>query len=195
MGAVMKRTFAAALFALLTVTAPAHAALITDTIDFTASDFQSNNPAVSPPIDPLKGSFTFTYDPTVASPDPTTAGFTLHSLTLANLAYPTAFDYTGSGADLLVGSFHNNSGGFFPGHNSFFLELAGLHDNNPTFFAAFYSIDGLTGTYFGTNTGTVDLVSQTVQNPVPLPPALPLFGSGVMMLAGVAWRKKRGEVS
>jgi hypothetical protein len=42
--------------------------------------------------------------------------------------------------------------------------------------------------------GDTPAISGDVVSAVPLPAALPLFGSGVMMLAGVAWRR-RGKVS
>jgi hypothetical protein len=52
----------------------------------------------------------------------------------------------------------------------------------------------LTYADFGADSGTVTIVSETGFSPVPLPAALPLFGSGVLALAGVACRK-RGKIS
>jgi hypothetical protein len=46
--------------------------------------------------------------------------------------------------------------------------------------------------HYTATSGTVTVLSETLATP--LPAALPLFGSGVMMLAGVAWRR-RGKVS
>ena len=61
----MTRAFAVIL-ALLAITTPAHAALITETMSFSASNFDSDNGSIFAPIDPFAGSFTLTYDP--ASP-------------------------------------------------------------------------------------------------------------------------------
>jgi hypothetical protein len=70
-----------------------------------------------------------------------------------------------------------------------------LHDDvtltNNNALPAFFSLqagDGGQGFDFG------ELISASQLSPVPLPAALPLFGSGVMVLAGVAWRRK-GKVS
>ncbi len=185
---MLTRIFAA-VAVLLAVTVPARAALVTDTFEFTASNFDSNNPAIFPAIDPLKGSFTLTFNPTVPSSGITTTGLTLNSLNIANLAYPTAYEYSFGGAGLVIGSWTGSVLGDIAGHNSFYLEIAGIDVGNPTFFAAFYSIDGLTNTYFGTNTGTLDLVSQT--STVPLPAALPLFGTALAGLGGVGWLRRR----
>ena len=52
---------------------------------------------------------------------------------------------------------------------------------------------GIPLVFFSNATG-VGFLQGKIVSPVPLPAALPLFGSGVLALAGFAW-KKRGKVS
>jgi hypothetical protein len=182
----------------LTLTAPSHAATITETIDFTASNFQSNSAQILPPIDPLAGSFTFTFNPASPPLSPTATGFTLNSLNIANLSYPTRYEYDpGAFVELIVGSYDQSytngvstTFGEVPGENSFFLEIANLNSSSPKLVEADYAIDGLQNVYFSTNTGSVDVVSRSV-SAVPLPDALPMFGAATIAMGGFAASRSR----
>src|SRR5262252_4310462 len=61
--------FAAAAVALLLAlaSAPAQAGLVTDVIDFTASNFTPTTAGVAVPKDPVSGEITIVFDPTVST--------------------------------------------------------------------------------------------------------------------------------
>lgn len=72
--------------------APALASTITRTYTFAFQDFAPVDPGTPAPVDPLAGSFTITFDPTVAVYD-TTAGLTVNSFNLPGADH-FAFSYT-----------------------------------------------------------------------------------------------------
>jgi hypothetical protein len=202
----MKRTIAAAVFALLTVTAPAHAAIIQWNLDNVA---EIGNPSVT---------FTgfFDYDTVANAGGGASPDFSITMLTGGspdftwspsnsfgvfggsgegnaifntgtNSPAPLPFLFTGLNLvaevpDVLVhgtppyafgdGSFspltlQNNTGGCLAHGSCFYEGPAGQ-------FAV-----GLQGS-----------LTTAEVSPVPLPAALPLFSSGVIALAGLAWRSR-----
>jgi len=77
------------------------AAMVTDVVDFSATGVGTG----SAPTNPVTGSFTITFDPTLTYADPTTAGITLNSLNIA-LDSPIGFFYSPTGpsaGELFVG--------------------------------------------------------------------------------------------
>jgi hypothetical protein len=62
----MRGLAAALLFSAVVAGAPARAALVTETYDFTLGGFVDGGGSVAPPVTSISGSFTLTFDPTVA---------------------------------------------------------------------------------------------------------------------------------
>jgi len=182
----MLRIFAAAI-ALLAVTMPAHAAPIPNPVE--AVDITFANGWT------LTGELTYVGDtfftPTgYAFPHPGPTGLFLNGADL--------FATNGAPDGSSINGVWANPGNI-PGHGSgpggtadLYAVLADL-PNNLTFGDFFLNgtpnvfTDGIPGV-----SGSVQCVSGC--GVAPLPAALPLFGSGVMVLAGFAWRKK-GKVS
>jgi hypothetical protein len=181
----MKRTLAAALFSLLTVSAPAHAAYVYEDINvsfglpfgfgYNASGQLTFTNIFPPP--PLFGP-TGT-PPTLTGPFPSLCsscvGWAFYSFT-QNYGY----EYV-----TIKPGLHGVTYGIDTAVLSFCC-----HDIPQSF--SDFSLD-VDGTNYPALSGTVTVLSETAATP--LPPALPLFGSGVIALAGLAWRKRRGEVS
>jgi hypothetical protein len=88
------RTAATCMFALSAgASQTVNAATITETINFTATGFAITAPAV-PPINPVTGSFTITFDPTVAVPSFGGTSITLDSINISVVSpQPVVFDY------------------------------------------------------------------------------------------------------
>ena len=78
--------------ALLAAGSQAHAATITRTYSFKMTDFSAFFPGSPAPVTPLSGSFTVTFDPSVAVYD-ATVGLTVHNVNLP-IGGVFAFDYT-----------------------------------------------------------------------------------------------------
>lgn len=83
---------AAAVAALLAVSAPASAALVTETYDFSFSNFIDVGLAVPSPIAAISGSVTLTFDPTMDA-DNVTSGVVVNYLNGAPLASPVGYTY------------------------------------------------------------------------------------------------------
>ena len=73
-----------------------------DLVTFSATSFSSGSPGATPPVDPVTGSFTITFDPTMTYTDQT-AGIKLTGLNIP-LDSSLAFNYSPAGpvADGLV---------------------------------------------------------------------------------------------
>jgi hypothetical protein len=193
----MTKKFAAVMFAMLAVLAasPARASLVTETFDFTASNFGSapgyGKIGSAPPVN---GSVSITFDPTftygdwpLVPPgiccggpyDPVTTGITVNSFNgsayVPSSTFPLSFAYIplSLSPDMVIFS------------DEFILYLAGVNTHRPQF-AEFIAAEG--GTIDGTL--TVTTVSAT-----PLPAALPLFGTALAGLGGAGWIRRRGKVS
>jgi hypothetical protein len=138
---------------------PANATTITETINFTASGFQTGAP-----VDPVIGAFTITLDPTINITGGTR--ITLDNVNITPSTLPPTFDYsTGSGGvlDLCSPPSPLRCGGVGVGTNSFFVILHNLQ-STPTFFALDYAQSSVPGLAFSTTTGSVSVA--TVPGPI-----------------------------
>jgi hypothetical protein len=153
-GQVMKSNHMGLAISLLVLsvgaTTPAKASLITETISFNASDFfLVNGNLNTPPVDPVFGSFTITFDPTVAVTGQTT-GISLNSI---NIAFSDTFAFSVAGGSLIVGGLNAGVNGVATNHNDFGLVIHNI-TGTPTFFEFLYSDETL-GSNFDSLTGTV----------------------------------------
>jgi hypothetical protein len=183
----MKRTLAAVIFSLLAVTAPAHAATI-EALDLNFSlELPANffGPFTYLPTT-LTGDLTATRvdDPYIAAH---VGQYQVGGSNFALGSYPLITLGLGGGAGAaghleLLGSVGSPPVGVMIG---FIFAIADVW--NPTI--ASFTLDGISPI------GGDVVITNEVIDPTPLPPALPLFGSSVIALAGLAYRKRRGEVS
>lgn len=95
----------------------ADAATITTTVDFTATNFTSVQ-GTTPPVDPVAGSFTLTFDQSQFAFDATTIA--VNDLNI-NLGSPISFSYNPDIAALTIGGSALGSGAFFWGTDDFSL--------------------------------------------------------------------------
>lgn len=154
--------------------APAQAATITRTVDFTATGFAPPGA----PINPVTGSFTITFDPTVNTLFDTTH-ITKNSLNINSGGL--AFGYFAGSDVLFIGGQLLGLFGVAPGTNDFLLAIAGfLNGPQQQFFA--YSQQGQRYDYFARS---VEISS------VPLPPSLLLMMSALGGLGLLAWHRSR----
>src|ERR1700733_11737203 len=106
-----------------------HASTITETIDFTASDFTSNPSGATPSVDPVSGSFTLTFDPTLIYPT-TSTGITLNNLSVSSNFSPIGFSTDGTG-DLRIGNVIGSAIGNSVDVNTFAFDIAGIGSVDP----------------------------------------------------------------
>ncbi len=164
---------------------------VTYDVSFTADTFQVGSGFDSPPQDPVVGSFTITFDPTLTYAN-TTAGITLNSLNIS-LGSPLSFSYeptAGSfpGEALRVGGFNAGSDViiFDPSTDDFWLYIYDING------AASFQQLGYTQTsvssdnlFFTLNqTGSV-----TVSNAVPEPTGICIIS--MMSILGLTVRRRR----
>jgi hypothetical protein len=184
----------AAMFALLAVTTPARAATIN--FDVTASGFLSDPGFVAglAPVDPLLLNATVTFNPTVAN-SWTTQGITLNAVNVGyNGQVGFAYDPTFYGSNDGVLFITNTDNTIDPvvSPDSFIVSIA-LAQDNPTaasLAAAEYYPLGNQPQFYATS-GSVDASNVSA---TPLPAALPLFSSGLLILAAFAAAKSRWEI-
>src|SRR5262249_880419 len=119
-----------ALLSLAAAATSAKASLITETISFNASGFALiGGIGNTPPVDPVFGSFTITFDPTVVVTNQT-SGISLNSINIT-FADTLAFNVNPSG-QLLVGGLANGVLGTLAETNDFVLQINQIA-TNPTF--------------------------------------------------------------
>jgi hypothetical protein len=140
----------------------AHAALITETINFTASNFGSADfnvtpivfNTVSPPVDPVVGSFTITFDPTVPSFNNT--AIVVNSL---NLVQEGPFAFNSASNFITIGSLVDGDACCLSPTvygNDFYMEMF-LSGTTPTFNLFNYTQASNPGIGFSTRTGSVSV--------------------------------------
>jgi hypothetical protein len=172
------RVGAFALLAVLSLpVANAKAASITLTYDFTVSGLGSVSP-----VDPWHGTFTITYDPTATG---NSLG-TLDSFTSNLPASYSPFVFAQYTSHLIIGD--NCSPGTCSAltqtDQAWFWFAIDSNGSPTNFIQASISNASFTNVPV-TNNFTVTL------SPTPLPPALPLFASGLGALGLLGWRRKK----
>jgi hypothetical protein len=184
-------------------TLPATAATVTDVVTFSATSFTGGPPPLytggTAPTDPVTGSFTITFDPTLTYTDSTT-GITLNSLNIS-LVSALSFDYSPN--SYTIGATTFGAGELVVGGVESGACCITLPSTDPDFYLqiltvtttpAFNQLGYLTadGSYFysaiGTSGGSVTV---TPVSTTPLPAALPLFATGLGAMGLFGWRRKR----
>jgi hypothetical protein len=154
--------------------AAAEAGTITETVDFVAS-------GTGGPQDPVTGSFTITYDPTLHYWNETGPDIVLNNLNIA-LDSPLSFTYD-PGSYLQVGGLAGWAIGLTYGANDFVLSLF------PGFFNSIaYSQVGETGAFYSSDiTATYTPVGVAT---TPIPASLLLLLTALAGLSGVAFLRR-----
>jgi PEP-CTERM motif len=187
---------ATAVFAFINASS-ANAAMQTFDVSFSATGFTSQ--FGQPPVQPVVGSFTITFDPTLTYTD-ATAGITLHTLDIA-LSSSLSFDYSptgnanGAAGELVVGGVADGACCviFNPPSNDFWLQIL-TFTTAPVFNQLGYS-QSSTGTqslFFTdlTNGGSGSVTVQSVTPGVPEPSTWAMMLLGFAGL-GFAFRRSR----
>jgi hypothetical protein len=179
---------ATAVFALISASS-ANAALLTFDVSFSATGFTSQ--FNQPPVQPVVGSFTITFDPTLTYTD-ATSGITLHTLDIA-LSSVLSFDYSptgnanGAAGELVVGGAADGACCviFNPPSNDFWLQIL-TFTTAPVFNQLGYSQSSTgSASLFFTDAANGGSGSVTVQNVTPTP-GVPEPSTWAMMLLGFA---------
>ncbi len=180
-----------ALGVLLPATFPASAALVTDYVTFTATGFTTDY-GQAPPVNPVTGSFTITYDPTLNYMDDT-VDITSNSLNIA-LDSALAFTYYNPASnpsgfspdELIVGGIEDagcnggNTGSecvqISPSTNDFTLQIDDF-STTPTFgFLGYSQTSAGSQAWFYTTSATAGSVAVTpVVVPLPVPGPITTF--------------------
>jgi PEP-CTERM motif len=162
----------------------ANAALVHDLVTFTASDFIVGEGANPAPADPVTGSFTISFDPTLTYTDQT-AGITLDSLNITlgsalSFSYsPTTIPGVISADELIVGGVFDGAAKvqYTPSTDDFWLFITN-YTTSPTFDQLGYSQTSVSSDnlfYTVDGTGTVSVTS-VVSTPEPSTWAMLLLG-------------------
>ena len=172
-----KTALAAAVLLLSAVSA--NASLISVDVSFSASPINAEIGVDPAPVDPVTGSFTLTYDPSLDYTNQTT-GIVLHSLNIA-LGSTLSFSYTHATDFLTVGGVTNGSDNFqhTPSSDDFFLFVTNF-STSPTFLLLGYSQTSVSsGNFFRTpRPDGPDFGSVTVTPHVDAVPG-PVVGAGL----------------
>ncbi len=164
--------------AMMGMAGTAHATLITQQIDFTASGFPA-----SAPTDPVIGSVTLTFDPMGGDITDQTTNIALNTLNISILGSVIAFSYLAANDILFVGGDLNGAGSLKNSTDDFRLVFRGIRGDSPLLFLELiYSAS--TSEFFKTESGTIGV--QKVSEP----PALALFAIGLAMLVFLRLRRR-----
>ena len=186
--------FLAAAFLMMPVlVSQAGAAMVTYDVTFSANDFQSAFGA-TPPVDPVVGSFRITFDPSQSYPlTGTTSGIALLNTPSLNInlgsALSFAYGVSPCNADeLVVGGISDGRSNivYSPATSDFWLFIDNFTSGSPSFVQLGYCQANLAGQYYYTVNGTGS-VTVTPVSPAPIPSALLLMGSGLLL----GWRRFR----
>jgi hypothetical protein len=166
-------------------TGAANAALVHDVVTFTASDFNIDVGPDSAPVDPVSGSFTISFDPTLSYTDET-AGITLTSGSL-NIALGSTLSFSYNAptsmlpaTTLVVGGISDGAQQVFysPSSDDFWLFINDF-TTAPSFDQVGYSQTSVSAAnLFDTHSGSVTVTPVTGGAPEP--------ATWAMMLAGFA---------
>jgi hypothetical protein len=162
----------------------ANAALVHDLVTFSANGFETDVGTDPAPVDPVTGSFTISFDPTLIYTDET-AGITLTpgSLNIA-LSSTLSFSYNAAGSGLPTGTLV--VGGlqagaqmvqFMPSSNDFWLFITAFA-SAPAFDQVGYSQTSVASVnnLFDSHDGSVSVTPVTTPVPEPSTWAMMLFG-------------------
>lgn len=168
---------------------PALASTTTYDFTFKASGFTTLfDPSVTPPLDPVEGSFSLTFDPTQHY-DFGDAGLTNFSTTLPlNAQSGTAeFLYEPSSQQLLLGMSYNGGGGAGSGSDDFIMSLFLGYPYELNEFIYYQAFDN--------NGYETRNVTFTMNPPLvaatPLPPSALMLVTSLGGLGFVGWRRRR----
>jgi hypothetical protein len=155
---------ACGLVAMLFAASGANAAAVTETFNFSGTQFISVN-SIAPPVDTVTGSFTLTYDPTQSYTDATT-GITLNSLNIP-LSSAISFSYDPTTHFLVVGGASDGAGSIFiqPASSSdFYLNIQNF-TTNPTVEQLGYVESSIPDGYFYTPANDPGSITAAVPEP------------------------------
>jgi hypothetical protein len=150
---------------------------------------------LTPPADPVIGSFTVTFDPALGVIVNQTTGISVNNLNLS-VGSPIAFSYSAANTDeLQIGGLNQGTGGLTEGVNDFLIDIFDASGATPFFGNLEYTIFATsipTGQFssFGP-ASRADGIVTVESTATPLPAALPLFATGLAALGMFGWRRKR----
>ena len=173
--------------AIAILTAACGTAVNASTTTFDVSFSASNFFPAGAPKDPVIGSFTVTFDPTINYFTDTTTGITLNTLNI-NLGSTFGFLYNSTSGAFEVGG--TASGVFAVTNNTddFQLFIANFLSGTPTISTFFYS-QASNADIFDANAAASSVSVSLAATP--LPAALPLFATGLGVMGFLARRRKR----
>ena len=154
----------------------ADAATITTVVDFTATNFTSVQ-GTTPPVDPVTGSFTLTFDQSQFAFDATTIA--VNDLNI-DLGSPISFSYNPDIGALTIGGSALGSGAFFWGTDDFSLGL--------------FLVSGTTykpQSFVYTQAGINDAFTASFSPVVPIPASAYLFATALAALGLLYCRRAR----
>lgn len=185
--------------------AAANAGVITENVSFSGNSFQVLGSGVAP-VDPVMGSFTITFDPTMSYSD-STSGITLGSLNLI-LGSPFAFTYYGPGStppsgyhvgELVVGGTAGYTAGYestdlvqySPATNDFYVQILDFATTPTLNQVGYAQVSAGNNFYYTVNqTGSVSVTPVTPSNQVPEPSTIAVLGAALL---GFGWMRYRRQ--
>jgi hypothetical protein len=165
-----------------------HAATITETVDFVASNFTSYLGSVAP-FSSVTGSITFTLDPTLAYQDET-AGIIVNHIDVAYSGAPKfTYDPLSKFLNLGAGVQANGAQGSIPDFQVSLFILDPQYWSGAFTYTMNYPNNDIYSTYDVTFAFTPPLV------PTPIPAALPLFAFALGGLGIFGWKRRRNAAA